>query len=170
MAVDPEHPEDIFVNSNKRGGRFPNYHGLRLYYVGYGGNMNKTTRFRRYSGTGERPLLPEHDLGHSSVLLQPNARMRIQLVVSGDRVQYIRNGEVIYDVKEIQPCIGREQYASKERYKTYQECYLMLDPPALTIIECCCYRLDKRESAVDTERQQCQEEQCAEEPCPGHKG
>ena len=61
MAIDPEHPEDIFVDTS-RNGRFPNYPPLRLYYVGYGGNDNSTTRFRRYPGGGERPMLPEHAL------------------------------------------------------------------------------------------------------------
>ena len=62
MAVDPQHPEDIFINSKERGGDFKKYDALRLYYVGYGANENKTTRLRRYPGDGSKPLLPEHDL------------------------------------------------------------------------------------------------------------
>ncbi|MFQ5808631.1 MAG: DUF6250 domain-containing protein, partial [Armatimonadota bacterium] len=59
MATDPENPDDLFAGSKERAGFFPNYHSLRLYYVGYGGNSNGTTRFRRYPGGGERPLLGE---------------------------------------------------------------------------------------------------------------
>ena len=32
------------------GGKFVNNYALRLYYMGYGGNWNTTTRFRRYTG------------------------------------------------------------------------------------------------------------------------
>ena len=35
--------------------RSATYDTLRTYYVGYGGNANTTTRFRRYDGTGARP-------------------------------------------------------------------------------------------------------------------
>ena len=33
-----------------RNGEFKNYNTLDLYYVGYGGNDNGTTRFREYHG------------------------------------------------------------------------------------------------------------------------
>ena len=32
------------------GGKFANNYALKLYYMGYGGNWNTTTRFRRYKG------------------------------------------------------------------------------------------------------------------------
>jgi len=47
-GVDPENPEDIFIHSQKRSGKLTNYHGLKTYYIGYGGNHNTTTRFRKY--------------------------------------------------------------------------------------------------------------------------
>lgn len=57
MAVDPKYPRNIFRNDS-RSGQFRDYNSLRLYYVGYGGHRNTQTRFRRYNGLGERPLLP----------------------------------------------------------------------------------------------------------------
>lgn len=96
MATDPGHPTDLFANSS-RGGVFPNYHSLRVYYVGYGGHNNTKTRFRRYVGDGERPCLPEHDLSAPRYLLQSNQTMKITLIADGRRVQYIRDGEVIFD-------------------------------------------------------------------------
>ena len=102
MAIDPENPDNIFADTS-RGGRFPNYHALRLYYVGYGGNDNTTTRFRRYPGGGERPLLPEHDLRDREFMLQGNKTMKIQLIADGKKIQYWRDGEIIYDIMDEQP-------------------------------------------------------------------
>ena len=85
MARDPKSYDDIFANSEKRGGRFSNYDSLRLYYVGYGANHNTTTRFRRYTGTGERPILPEHDLRDEKYMLKYNVPMKIQLIADGKR-------------------------------------------------------------------------------------
>ena len=49
-ADDPRHPDDFFARSAWRNGEFKNYNTLDLYYVGYGGNDNGTTRFREYRG------------------------------------------------------------------------------------------------------------------------
>ena len=103
MAKDPEHLDDLFANSQERGGHFSNYDSLRLYYVGYGANRNTTTRFRRYTGTGERPLLPEHDLSDEQYMLRYNVPIKIQLIADGQRIAYVRDGEVIYDVHDPNP-------------------------------------------------------------------
>ena len=91
---------DLFANgaSEKRGGSFKNYHALRLYYVGYGANKNTTTRFRRYLGGGERPVLPEHDLTDKKFLHVANKVIKIKLVADGEKIQYWRNGELVFDV------------------------------------------------------------------------
>jgi len=102
MAIDPEHPDDTFVDTS-RGGRFLNYHPLLLYYVGYGGKYNSTTRFRRYPGGGEHPVLPEHDLSDPEFMLQGNATMKTQLIADGKKIQYWRNGELIYDIVDEEP-------------------------------------------------------------------
>src|SRR5690606_36239314 len=62
MADFPGEPAGLPGSTGKRTGRFAEYDALATYYVGYGGNYNSTTRFRRYAGTGAKPLLPEHDL------------------------------------------------------------------------------------------------------------
>lgn len=102
MAIDPEHPDDTYADTSRRG-RFPNYHPLRLYYVGYGGNDNSTTRFRRYPGGGERPVLPEHDLSDPEFMHQWNATMKTQLIADGKKIQYWRNGELIYHFVDEDP-------------------------------------------------------------------
>lgn len=102
MALDPKYPTDIFKNSD-RGGSFRNYDSLRLYYVGYGGHKNTQTRFRRYNGLGERPLLPQHDLNRPQFMIIPNKTMKIQIVTLGNHTQYLRDGEVIFDFEDRQP-------------------------------------------------------------------
>lgn len=103
MAQDLKAYDNLFAGSRTRGGRFKNYDSLRLYYVGYGANHNSTTRFRRYIGTGERPVLPEHDLSDEKYMLKYNVPIKIQLIADGQRIAYLRDGEVIYDVHDPNP-------------------------------------------------------------------
>jgi len=104
MATDHAAPDgSVLATTAQRSGALAEYDRLRLYYVGYGGNANTTTRFRRYTGTGERPLLPEHDLQAAAFLLRGNQAYRITLVAAGGRAQYLRNGEVIFDYADPQP-------------------------------------------------------------------
>lgn len=104
MASDPARPHDLFAAGHGRDGKFGTYDSLRTYYVGYGGNANTTTRFRRYDGTGARPLLPEHDLSAPQFLLRADHVYAITLVAGEDgRVQFIRDGEVIFDWVDPQP-------------------------------------------------------------------
>jgi len=102
MATDSRSPDDLFAT--RRSGKFSDYNQLRTYYVGQGGNSNTTTRFRRYIGDAvERPLLPEHDLHSADVLLQPNVWQKVQLVALGNRIQYYRDGRLIFDYSDPEP-------------------------------------------------------------------
>lgn len=103
MATDPRRPDDLFAGGHGRTGKFATYDTLRTYYVGYGGNTNSTTRFRRYDGTGARPLLPEHDLGAPEFLLRADHVYRIELVAAGGHARFIRDGEVIFDFADPEP-------------------------------------------------------------------
>lgn len=104
MASDPARPDDLFAAGHGRDGKFAGYDSLRTYYVGYGGNNNTTTRFRRYDGNGARPLLTKHDLSSPEVLLKPDQAYRIMLVAGADgRVQFIRDGVVVFDWVDPQP-------------------------------------------------------------------
>jgi len=104
MASDPARPDDLFAADHVRDGRFATYDTLRTYYVGYGGNTNTTTRFRRYDGTGARPLAPEHDLDAKEFLLEPDREYHIMLIATADgRVQFMRDGEVIFDMHDPEP-------------------------------------------------------------------
>jgi hypothetical protein len=103
MASDARSPGDLFAT--KRSGKFGDYDRLITYYVGLGGNNNSRTRFRRYVGRqDDRPLLAEHDLRSAEYLLRGNVEQRIQVVGFGGRVQYLRDGRVIFDY------VDREAY------------------------------------------------------------
>ena len=103
MATDSENPENLFAKSEARHGRFSNYDSLSLYYVGMGGHNNSKTRFRRYTGNGEKPLLPEHDLSDPVYLITPNKLKQIRLIAFNDVIQYYRNDTLIYDYRDSNP-------------------------------------------------------------------
>jgi hypothetical protein len=102
MATDARSPDDLFAT--RRTGKFSDYNQLRTYYVGQGGNSNTTTRFRRYIGDAEdRPLLPGNDLHSPDVLLEPNVWQTLRLVAAGNRIQYYRDGRLIFDFVDPAP-------------------------------------------------------------------
>lgn len=100
MASDPA-AEDVFARSAERGGKFANCASMQLYYVGYGGNHNSTTRFRRYDGMPDPALISEYtDPQH---LLQANRWYRIRLVCREGRAEYWIDGEKLFDYADPQP-------------------------------------------------------------------
>ncbi|CAH8281441.1 hypothetical protein EV196_104291 [Mariniflexile fucanivorans] len=103
MATDPENPNNLFANSEKRGGKFSNYDSLKLYYMGVGGNDNGTTRFRRYVGNGERPLLPQHDLKDSKYMLEPNKTYHIKIIANDGIIQYFRDDVLLAELEDANP-------------------------------------------------------------------
>ncbi|WP_333697108.1 DUF6250 domain-containing protein [Bacteroides congonensis] len=100
-ANDPKHPDNLFARSGWRNGVFKNYNTLNLFYVGYGGNDNSTTRFRRYRGEyygvaddKVKPLLSEYtDAPH---LLAPNQWYQIRIRVKEGVTTYSINGEELF--------------------------------------------------------------------------
>ncbi len=104
MASDPRSPDaPPFAPPHARTGKFSDYDSLFTYYVGYGGNTNSTTRFRRYDGTPARPLLPEHDLNAKKFLLEPNRPYRIRLVARDGIAEFWRDGEKIFTFRDSAP-------------------------------------------------------------------
>lgn len=103
MANDPKNTSDFFKASHERAGKFSNYHGMTLYYVGLGGHNNTKTRFRRYKGDGERPLLPGHDLSDPKYLITANRQVHITLIANKETIQYLRDGEMLFELKDKNP-------------------------------------------------------------------
>ncbi|HEY4111231.1 right-handed parallel beta-helix repeat-containing protein [Puia sp.] len=84
MAGDPHNP-NLFT----RTGKLEDYNNVDLYYVGMGGNTNKTTRFRKYGG-GARTLIKEYlDAAH---LLQKNRKYHITITVSNGTTAFLVDG------------------------------------------------------------------------------
>lgn len=104
MATDPMAPNgDVLDTTSSRTGAFADYNSLKLYYVGCGGNNNTTTRFRRYTGGGDRPLLHKYDLRAKKYLLTPNHTYSIMLVAVAGRAQYYRDGKLLFDYADPDP-------------------------------------------------------------------
>lgn len=88
---------------------FVNCYALQLYYLGYGGNSNSTTRFRRYTGdergvtdAAYRPgILKEYT--DSAHLNKPNRWRHIMIEQVGDRTKYYIDGEKLVDYLDPDP-------------------------------------------------------------------
>lgn len=99
---DPANPDDLYAGASWRQGIFQRYKALQLFYVGYGGNYNSTTRFRKYYGGGPdvsdsiaRPVIAEYtDAKH---LLKPNKWYKIEISVSEGKSVFSVNGEKLFE-------------------------------------------------------------------------
>lgn len=110
MAKDPKHADDIMFDSGSRRAVFNRCYALELYYVGYGGNRNSTTRFRRYTGDERgirekeyRPtVLKEYT--DSAHLLKANHWYEIKITAeSNGRTTYTIDGETLVDYVDTEP-------------------------------------------------------------------
>lgn len=112
MAAFPLHgePSSPLPSIPQRGGRFVESYRLQCYYLGYGGNYNATTRFRRYDGdtlavadiAHRPPILAEYT--DSAHLLRPNHWYDIRIEVSDEgRTRYYIDGEMLIDYLDPAP-------------------------------------------------------------------
>ncbi len=102
MARDARAPKDIF--QQHRSGQFADYNQLKCYYVGYGGNGNTTTRFRRYIGDAvQRPLLPQHDLQGREDLIVANTPQNFRLIACGSLIQMYNNDKRLFELNDPEP-------------------------------------------------------------------
>ena len=93
----------------RQGANFVEHYSLQTYYMGYGGNWNTTTRFRRYTGdergvsdAAYRPIvLREYtDADH---LLKPDHWYKIRLEQIDGHVRYYIDGECLIDYLDPRP-------------------------------------------------------------------
>lgn len=95
MARDP-HNANLFTRS----GKFEDYDDIDMYYVGFGGNTNKTTRFRRY-GDGQRVVLGEYlDAAH---LLKPNRDYQVEIAVYNGCTRMLVDGQEYFSYRDPKP-------------------------------------------------------------------
>lgn len=109
MASDPRFPDDILKRKKERSGVFNNYYALQMYYLGYGGNGNTTTRFRRYDGDAQGITDPDarpavlREYTDSEHLLKPNHWYHIRLAREGNRVNYFIDDNRLVDFRDAEP-------------------------------------------------------------------
>jgi rhamnogalacturonan endolyase len=112
MSKDPRNAR-LFTRS----GVLESYDSLRLYYVGMGGNSNRTTRFRKYAGNGQRTLIQEYtDTAH---LLQANKIYHITIIVNNGNTSYWVNNQCYFSFHDPSPL--REGYFGFRSTKSHQE-------------------------------------------------
>jgi hypothetical protein len=80
---------------------FENYDSLSLYYVGFGGNTNTTTRFRKYQGMGERTLLSEYT--DSTHLLVANKTYHCRIIFKRDTMNFYIDNVLFFSFKDSKP-------------------------------------------------------------------
>ncbi|MBR1504679.1 MAG: hypothetical protein IJ614_01040 [Prevotella sp.] len=108
LASDPQH-KDIWQRADWRSGIFTRCYTLQMYYLGYGGNHNTTTRFRRYTGdergvedTAYRPtILKEYsDADH---LLRSGHWYHVKIESTNGRTRFYIDQELLVDYLDPQP-------------------------------------------------------------------
>lgn len=96
QATDP-HSKQLFGRSPD----FANYDSLSLYYVGFGGNYNSTTRFRKYQGTGEKGVLQEYS--DAAYLLEANKTYHCRIVMLRDTMYFYLDDVLFFTYKDPKP-------------------------------------------------------------------
>jgi len=107
---------------NNQSGKFESYDNLHLYYAGIGGHDNETTRFRKYTGHGQKAILKEYtDKEH---LLVGNQKYAIKIIVNNGLVQYYVNDNLFWEYKDASPYedgyFGFRTYISHQIYEDFK--------------------------------------------------
>ena len=102
LASDPVDPEKGLFDLSRYNGGFNSYRKMDGYYASTGGGRNTTTRMRRYprekDGTStDHIALMDRDK-NPEFMITPGKLMKVQLVAFDDLVQYIVDGELVYEM------------------------------------------------------------------------
>ncbi len=108
LASDPG-AKSLWTRASWRSGIFARCYTLQMYYLGYGGNYNTTTRFRRYTGdalgvdsASHRPaILTEYT--DSAHLLRPNHWYHVKVQTVQGRTEMWVDGERIVSYLDPEP-------------------------------------------------------------------
>lgn len=109
-------------NINNQSGKFDSYDNLHLYYAGIGGHDNQTTRFRKYTGNGQKAVLKEYtDKAH---LLEGNKKYAIKIIVNNGLVHYFVNDNLFWEYQDDAPYkegyFGFRTYISHQIYEDFK--------------------------------------------------
>jgi len=102
LASDPADPAKGLFDVARYDGDFNSYHKMNGYYASTGGGKNTTTRMRRYprekeGRSVEHIALNDRD-GKPEFMIPPGELMKVQLVAFDDLIQYIVDGELVYEI------------------------------------------------------------------------
>lgn len=115
MASDPMAKDgSVLQRLKQRNGTFRHCYTLQLYYMGYGGNYNATTRFRRYRAEAKDnaqaqalsaeqlpAILTEYtDSAHLNIA---NRWRHIRIEADGIKIRYFIDGECLVDYRDPHP-------------------------------------------------------------------
>lgn len=114
-------------------GGFLSYHELHGYYASTGGGRNSTTRMRRYPRWVDGKDVPHIALNSNDrkpeFLIEPDAWHTIQLVAFDGIIQYIKDGQVVYEFKD-GDTITVETRDKDGRRQKHEETYTLDKYPA----------------------------------------
>lgn len=133
-CTDPRQADAIFKTTDTHyHGGFLGYHELHGYYASTGGGRNSTTRMRRYPRWVDGKDVPHIALNSNDkkpeFLIVPDQWHTIQLVVFNGMVQYIKDGQVVYEIKEGDSITVESRDAKNKRQK-HEETYTLDKYPA----------------------------------------
>ena len=141
MASDPKYPNDLWKREKWRSGEFLKCYSLQLYYLGYGGNHNSTTRFRRYDGNEAGITDPKfrpavlREFTDADHLLKANRWYHIKITNENNRISYYIDGVRLVDYRDAQPLtegwFGFRTTLSRTRITNFR--YESLSSEALTV-------------------------------------
>ena len=114
-------------------GGFVSYHEMHGYYACTGGGRNRNTRFRRYPRWVDGKDVPHMAVnwndGKKEFLIEPGKWITIQLVACNGLLQYIKDGQVVYEFKEGDK-ITVETRGKDNRRQKHEETYTLDKFPA----------------------------------------
>jgi hypothetical protein len=108
LATDPMY-DDIWHRAKWRSGIFNRCYSLQCYYLGFGGNNNTTTRFRKYNG--DFSSFEDHkrkpaviiEFNDESHLLKANHWYHIHIESEGKKVIYMIDNQTIVEYEDSKP-------------------------------------------------------------------
>jgi rhamnogalacturonan endolyase len=109
MATDPLHPDSLFARKSFRNGTFGKYYSLKLYYLGFGGNGNTTTRFRKYDGdydaflkASQRPNIVK-EYTDSEHLIKANHWYSVVITILDGKSRFWLDGALLFEYQDPEP-------------------------------------------------------------------
>lgn len=102
LASDSSGSEKGLFDPKRYNGKFTTYDKMHGYYASTGGGRNTTTRMRRYPRERDGRLRTHIALKHRDkqpdFLINPQKKMKVQLVAFDDLIQYIVDGKLVYEM------------------------------------------------------------------------